>query len=123
MPIYEYECDDCHEVFEVRQKMSDPPPAGHACGSQRVHRVLSATTFVLKGTGWYKTDYADKSRPSGDGEAKDKTPAKAAAKADAGSNDTGSGKTDGKKAAADKAPAASPSSSGGGADKGSAPAA
>lgn len=69
MPIYEYECDGCNEVFEVRQKMSDPPPARHACGSQQVHRVLSATTFVLKGTGWYKTDYADKPRPKegGDG--------------------------------------------------------
>lgn len=63
MPIYEYECDGCKEVFEVRQKMSDPPPTRHACGSEQVHRVLSATTFVLKGTGWYKTDYADKPRP------------------------------------------------------------
>lgn len=60
MPIYEYECDGCHQVFEVRQKWSDPAPTQHSCGSDQVRRILSATTFVLKGTGWYKTDYADK---------------------------------------------------------------
>ena len=64
MPIYEYECDGCGETFAVRQKMSDPAPSEHACGSHSVRRVLSATSFVLKGTGWYKTDYADKPRPT-----------------------------------------------------------
>ena len=57
MPIYEYECDGCHQVFEVRQKVSDAPPASHSCGSSEVRRILSATSFVLKGTGWYATDY------------------------------------------------------------------
>jgi putative FmdB family regulatory protein len=60
MPIYEYECDACHEVFEVRQKLSDPPPTSHSCGSTQVHRILSATSFVLKGTGWYATDYGNR---------------------------------------------------------------
>lgn len=60
MPIYEYQCDGCSEVFEVFQKVSDPPPAQHSCGSTQVHRILSNTSFVLKGTGWYITDYARK---------------------------------------------------------------
>src|SRR6185312_11373890 len=60
MPIYEYQCDGCNEVFEVFQKVSDPPPEKHTCGSTQVHRVLSNTSFVLKGTGWYITDYARK---------------------------------------------------------------
>lgn len=63
MPIYEYQCDGCQEVFEVRQRMTDPAPERHACGSTKVHRVLSATSFVLKGTGWYATDYGNRSNP------------------------------------------------------------
>ena len=63
MPIYEYQCDGCGDVFEVRQRMSDPAPQSHACGSKQLHRVLSATSFVLKGTGWYATDYGNRSAP------------------------------------------------------------
>lgn len=61
MPIYEYQCDGCGEVFEVFQKVNDAAPTQHSCGSEAVHRVLSNTSFVLKGTGWYATDYAQKS--------------------------------------------------------------
>ena len=75
MPIYEYECDGCHSVFEVRQKVSDPAPTEHSCGSKQVRRILSATSFVLKGTGWYATDYGNRQG----GEA----PAKTADKPDA----------------------------------------
>lgn len=60
MPIYEFECQKCRETFEVMQKMSDPPPSKHSCGSRRVKRVLSASAFVFKGEGWYVTDYARK---------------------------------------------------------------
>ena len=62
MPIYEYQCDGCSEVFEVFQKVSDPAPTQHSCGSTAVHRVLSNTSFVLKGSGWYITDYGRKSQ-------------------------------------------------------------
>ncbi len=68
MPIYEYQCDGCEQVFEVFQKHTDPPPARHACGSAQVRRVLSNTSFVLKGTGWYATDYGN--RKDGDAAAK-----------------------------------------------------
>lgn len=66
MPIYEYECDGCHSVFEVRQKVSDPAPTAHSCGSTEVRRILSATSFVLKGTGWYATDYGNRKDASAD---------------------------------------------------------
>ncbi|MDH5509682.1 MAG: zinc ribbon domain-containing protein [Nitrospinota bacterium] len=61
MPIYEYECQKCGEHFEVTQRMSDPVLTKHAneskCGG-KVVKLMSANTFHLKGTGWYKTDYA-----------------------------------------------------------------
>ena len=58
MPIYEYKCDRCDKVFEVRQKFSDEPLTTHdECGGP-VHRLLSAPAFQFKGSGWYITDYA-----------------------------------------------------------------
>ena len=58
MPIYEYKCDRCDEVFEVRQKFSDEPLTEHPnCGGP-VHRLLSAPAIQFKGSGWYITDYA-----------------------------------------------------------------
>ncbi len=62
MPTYEYECDNCGRVFEVRQRISEPPLATcDACGGA-VHRLLSSTPFILKGEGWYVTDYPSESR-------------------------------------------------------------
>jgi putative FmdB family regulatory protein len=58
MPLYEYKCDGCGEVFEVIQKFSDEPVTVHQkCGGS-VHRLLSAPAFQFKGSGWYATDYA-----------------------------------------------------------------
>jgi putative FmdB family regulatory protein len=58
MPIYEYECDNCHEVFEINQKATDPAPAEcPACGKGPLEKIISRTTFQLKGGGWYATDY------------------------------------------------------------------
>lgn len=58
MPIYEYKCERCEKVFEVRQKFSDEPLTTHdECGGA-VHRLLSAPAFQFKGSGWYVTDYA-----------------------------------------------------------------
>jgi len=62
MPVYEYECGSCGGRFEVMQKFSDPEvTACRLCNATSVRKVLSPTAFVLKGTGWYATDY-----PSGD---------------------------------------------------------
>lgn len=58
MPIYEYECSDCHHRYEIFQKHSDKPlETCSKCGGP-VHKLISQTSFVLKGTGWYVTDYA-----------------------------------------------------------------
>ncbi len=58
MPIYEYKCDRCGEVFEVRQKFSDEPVAVHERCGGTVQRLMSAPSFQFKGSGWYATDYA-----------------------------------------------------------------
>ena len=64
MPIYEYKCKKCEAVFEVLLKSTEPEPGKcEECGSRRIGRVMSQTSFVLKGSGWYKTDYA--SSPKG----------------------------------------------------------
>lgn len=62
MPIYEYECDACGHHMEVLQKFSDPPITEcEACHSHQIKKLISQSTFHLKGTGWYVTDYASKS--------------------------------------------------------------
>ena len=58
MPLYEYKCNGCGQVFEVIQRFSDAPLTQHeSCGGQ-VERLLSAPALQFKGSGWYITDYA-----------------------------------------------------------------
>ncbi len=65
MPIYEYQCNACHYTFDKRQKMSDAPLSKcPECGQDKVDKLVSAAGFQLKGTGWYVTDFKDKSKPS-----------------------------------------------------------
>ena len=69
MPIYEYECPLCG-VFEAVQKATDKPlKADPGCTHdkcpRKAKRILSASAFHLKGTGWYKTDYASSSSSGG----------------------------------------------------------
>ena len=62
MPLYEYECDACHERFEKIVKFSDPPLEVCAkCGKGPVKKLLSSPAIQFKGSGWYITDYAKKS--------------------------------------------------------------
>ena len=57
MPIYEYRCSDCEQIFEEWQKgFEDKDVACPVCG-HKAKRIISNTAFVLKGTGWYVTDY------------------------------------------------------------------
>ena len=64
MPIYEYECTKCGNIEEALQNFSDKPltKCKHCTG--KLHKLVSQSTFHLKGTGWYVTDYADKSKNS-----------------------------------------------------------
>lgn len=63
MPIYEYRCQDCNNTFEEIQKITAAPEATcPKCGSKSTHRLISDTSFILKGSGWYATDNPPKSR-------------------------------------------------------------
>ena len=64
MPIYEYECIKCGNIEEVLQKFSDKPLTKCQHCSGKLNKLVSQSTFHLKGTGWYVTDYADKSKKS-----------------------------------------------------------
>jgi putative FmdB family regulatory protein len=62
MPIYEYRCDNCGRQFEVMQRMTEPVLSTCEQCSGHVRRLISQTSFVLKGSGWYVTDYPSASR-------------------------------------------------------------
>jgi len=58
MPIYEYHCESCGSDFEVMQRITEPPvETCENCGAGPVHKLISQSTFILKGSGWYVTDY------------------------------------------------------------------
>ncbi len=62
MPIYEYRCEACGAVMEKIQSFSAPPPdACDSCGNGPMHKLISQSSFVLKGGGWYKDGYASTS--------------------------------------------------------------
>jgi len=64
MPIYEYECTKCGNVEEALQKFSDKPLVRCRHCKGRLTKLVSQSTFHLKGSGWYATDYANKSKKS-----------------------------------------------------------
>ncbi|MCW5203579.1 zinc ribbon domain-containing protein [Desulfobulbus sp. US1] len=58
MPIYEYECPACEKVFEVHQGINDNPLTScSVCGGD-VKKIVSMSSFHLKGGGWYSDGYA-----------------------------------------------------------------
>lgn len=68
MPIYEYYCDDCNKSYEVTQRITDKRlEQCPVCNSSRIHKLVSLSSFHLKGTGWYATDYAKKDSKNGNG--------------------------------------------------------
>jgi putative FmdB family regulatory protein len=65
LPAYDYRCDQCDRTFEVRQRISEAPlTTCDRCGGP-IHRLLSAAPFILKGGGWYVTDYPSAGRKKG----------------------------------------------------------
>ena len=94
MPTYEYACEKCGHEFEREQRITeDPVKTCPECRSRKVQRLISATSFVLKGSGWYSDLYSsskpdaekkkdgDKSE-SGDAKSDKKSDAKADKKSD-----------------------------------------
>ena len=64
MPIYEYKCEHCGDTFEVLQKFNeDPLTECVLCHEGPVKKLISVSSFVLKGSGFYVNDYAKKSTP------------------------------------------------------------
>jgi len=97
VPTYEYECPKCPRTFEVRQRISEPALATcDRCGGP-VHRLISPAPFILKGGGWYVTDYPSESR-------------KKAMKSESSGNSSSS--TDGKSSTSSSSDSSSSSSSG-----------
>jgi putative FmdB family regulatory protein len=113
MPIYEYLCDKCEHEFEAEQRITDDPIRScPKCRSRKVRRLISQTSFLLKGGGWYSDLYAsrqaksDASGKEGGSESKPASEASASgasastSPSEKGSDSGGKGKKAGAKAAA-----------------------
>src|SRR5262249_6804997 len=85
MPIYEYRCEKCGD-FEQTQRISDPPLDRCPDCRRKVRRLISNTSFQLKGSGWYVTDYARAGRNAGKENGKDS--AKESSETSAGKSET-----------------------------------
>src|SRR2546425_12771809 len=57
MPLYEYKCGSCGQVFEIIQKFSDMPLVVHEKCGGTVERLISTSALQFKGSGWYVNDY------------------------------------------------------------------
>jgi putative FmdB family regulatory protein len=66
MPIYEYECTKCGKVEEAFQRISENPLTTCRHCSGELHKLISQSSFHLKGSGWYVTDYAGKTQHTSD---------------------------------------------------------
>ncbi len=90
MPTYEYQCESCGSVFELRQKFADEPLKVHdVCGGP-VHRILSAPALQFKGSGWYITDYG---RGSNKGSNGGKSESSESGKSESGKSESGKSET------------------------------
>jgi len=62
MPIYEYVCERCGHHLEVMRKMSDKPLSKCPQCRGKLEKIFSQTSFQLKGSGWYATDYTSRGK-------------------------------------------------------------
>jgi putative FmdB family regulatory protein len=67
MPIYEYECEKCNAVFEAMQSISAKPlkTCNKSSCKGKVHRLVSASGFIFKGSGWFTSEYPSDARKKG----------------------------------------------------------
>lgn len=88
MPIYEYVCEKCGEHTEVIQKVTDEPIKRCKKCKGKLEKLISRTSFQLKGSGWYQTDYSSRPKEASGGseekkgDDKKKSDSSPAAKAD-----------------------------------------
>ena len=89
MPTYDYECERCRQTYEVRQRISaEPLTTCQHCGGP-IHRRLGPAAFILKGGGWYVTDYPSEARKKAvESEKKAAAPAESAPSSPASTSST-----------------------------------
>ena len=103
MPIYDYACEKCKSEFEVEQRITeDPLKTCPKCKSRKIKRLISQTSFVLKGGGWHSDLYSASKGGKADKSESDSaaSSSKTETKSDSGSetkSDTGSEKKSDKK--------------------------
>ncbi len=92
MPIYEYQCQACGHQLEAFQKMSDQPLVDcPVCHQTTLQKLISAAGFQLKGTGWYATDFRNKTQAeSKSSQAKEGPASNESKTSDSGTNDSSS---------------------------------
>jgi putative FmdB family regulatory protein len=96
MPIYEYVCEKCGNHIELLQKVGDAPPKKCTkCKKGKMEKIFSRTSFQLKGSGWYASDYAKPSSSSKiEGKAESKTETKTENKTESKAEKTSETKAD-----------------------------
>ena len=105
MPIYEYRCSNCG-VFETMQRITEPALKRCPTCKAKVERIISNTSFVLKGTGWYATDYARSSNAKSSEKADDKAKTSGESTAPAANGSSGAPSSDSSSSGAEKTPKA-----------------
>ncbi len=90
MPIYEYRCKKCGKQFEAFQGITEPDLKTCKFCKGKVQKMMSLSSFSLKGTGWYATDYAGKKPGAAKTVKKEETSGDAASTANDTTSVTGS---------------------------------
>ena len=93
MPIYEYDCQKCG-TFEVTQRITEKPLGKCPTCKGKVKKLISNTSFQLKGTGWYVTDYARKDNNKGAEKGENGAKSSAESKSDSKGDSKGESKTE-----------------------------
>jgi putative FmdB family regulatory protein len=91
MPIYEYQCQKCG-IIEVSQRITEKPLVKCPTCKNKIKKLISNTSFQLKGTGWYVTDYARKGQNGSNGSKSSET--KSASGSDSKKSESSSGSSD-----------------------------
>ncbi|HSE90841.1 MAG TPA: zinc ribbon domain-containing protein [Candidatus Binatia bacterium] len=110
MPIYEYQCQKCG-TFEATQRITEKPLGKCPTCKGKVKKLISNTSFQLKGTGWYVTDYARKDNNKGAGKGENGAKPSAESKSDSKSDSKGESKTESSSSGSAKSSSTSSSSS------------
>lgn len=115
MPVYEYECKGCGHEFEKQQRITDAPAKKcPSCGAMKARRLISHTSFILKGSGWYNDLYSSSSgkkdkKDKKDADTKDKSGTKGESKSEASGKGGSKSKA---KSKSGKSPGSKPASEG-----------